>query len=177
MPLFDLRKDLSSIKENIGKPFTGITSGITVLDEFILGFGKGEMSVSAGRPEIGKSSMARDILLNIGQPPANAGVSLLCTLEMPCEEITELLAANLGKVDYQSIKRGDATERVLEKFHIALEQLSQYSIIINDDSYVVPDSIMEILKGIIKDEPLACLIVDYLQLMSLRKAVPHLQQL
>ena len=176
MPLFDLRKNLQDIKENIGKPFDGIRSGITALDNFILGFGKGEMSTIAGRPGMGKSSMARDILLNIGQPTVNEGACLLCTLEMPCEEITELLAANLAKVDYQSIKRGDATEQVLTKFQEALEQLSQYSIIINDDSYVVPDSIREILKVIEKDEPIACLIVDYLQLMSLRKQVVNRQE-
>ncbi len=176
MPIFDLRKDLQDIKQNIGKPFDGIRSGITSLDNFILGFGKGEMSVIAGRPGLGKSSMARDILLNIGQPTANVGASLLCTLEMPCEEITELLAANLAKIDYSSMKRGYATEKVLGKFHTALEQLSQYSIIINDDSYVVPDSIREILKSIEKDEPIACLIVDYLQLMSLRKAVTNRQE-
>ena len=176
MPVFDLRKDLQDIKGNIGKPFDGIKSGITALDNFILGFGKGEMSTIAGRPGIGKSSMARDILLNVGQPSVDLGASLLCTLEMPCEEITELLAANLAKVDYQGIKRGEATEQVLTKFQIALEQLSEYSIIINDDSYVVPDSIREILKSIEQEEPIACLIVDYLQLMSLRKQVTNRQE-
>jgi len=176
MPIFDLRKDLQDIKQSIGKPFDGITSGIKALDDFILGFGKGEMSTIAGRPGMGKSSMARDILLNVGQPSANVGASLLCTLEMPCEEITELLAANLAKVDYNSIKRGCATAKVLGKFHTALEQLSQYSIIINDDSYVVPDSIREILKSIQDVEPIACLIIDYLQLMSLRKQVANRQE-
>ncbi len=176
MPLFDLRKDIPTIKQSIGKPFDGIKSGITALDNFILGFGKGEMSTIAGRPGMGKSSMARDILLNVGQPLANVGAILLCTLEMPCEEITELLAANLAKVDYNSIKRGVATGRILGKFHMALEQLSQYSIIINDDSYVVPDSIREILKSIQDVEPIACLIIDYLQLMSLRKQVTNRQE-
>lgn len=176
MPIFDLRKDIKSIKENIGKPFDGVKSGIQTLDDFILGFGKSEMSTIAGRPGMGKSSMARDILLNVGQPIVDIGASLLCTLEMSCAEVTELLAANLGKVDYQEIKRGDASEKALGKFHTALEQLSQYSIIINDDSYVVPDSIREILKDITKEEPVACLIVDYLQLMSLRKSVTNRQE-
>lgn len=176
MPVFDLRKNLLEIRENIGKPFAGIKSGITTLDDFILGFGKGEMSTIAGRPGMGKSSMARDILLNVGKPAAGTGAALLCTLEMGCGEIIELLAANLAKVDYNSIKKGDATEQVLGKFQAALEQLSQYSVIINDDSYVVPDSIRDILKSIEKDEPIACLIVDYLQLMSLRKKVTNRQE-
>lgn len=176
MGLFDLRKDIQAIKESIGKPFEGVTSGIKVLDDFILGFGKGEMSTIAGRPGLGKSSMSRDILLNVGSPTSNKGACLLCTLEMPCTEITELLAANLGKVDYQNIKRGYITEKVMFKFQTALEQLKEYSIIINDDSFVTPDSIREVLKGIEKDEPIACLIVDYLQLMSLRKRTTNRQE-
>lgn len=176
MPIFDLRKDIQGIKQSIGRPFDGIKSGITALDNFILGFGKGEMSTIAGRPGMGKSSMARDILLNIGQPAVDMGVSLLCTLEMSCTEVTELLAANLAKVDYQSIQRGYATEKILSKFQVAVEQLSEYSIIINDDSYVVPDSIREILKSIQDVEPIACLVIDYLQLMSLRKQTTNRQE-
>lgn len=176
MPIFDLRKDIQDIKQNIGKPFDGIKSGIIALDNFILGFGKGELSTIAGRPGMGKSSMARDILLNVSKPDVNIGASLLCTLEMSCEEITELLAANLAKIDYQSIKSGYATEKTLTKFYIALKRLSNYNIIINDDSYVVPDSIRETLKSIQENEPIVCLIIDYLQLMSLRKQVVNRQE-
>ena len=176
MGLFDLRKDLKEIKQSIGKQFDGVTSGIKSLDDFILGFGKGGMSTIAGRPGMGKSSMSRDILLNIGKPTANKGACLLCTLEMSCEEVTELLAANLAKVDYNNIKKGHAGDRVLDKFHIALERLSQFSVIINDDSFVTPDSIRDILKSIEKDEPITCLIVDYLQLMSLRKKATNRQE-
>jgi len=174
--LFDLRKDIQDIKQNIGRPFDGIKSGITALDNFILGFGRGELTTIAGRPGLGKSSMSRDILLNVGKPTSYIGASLLCTLEMSCEEVTELLAANLAKVDYQNIKKGYITEKVSTKFQTAVEELSQYSIIINDDSYVVPDSIREILKSIEKEEPIACLIVDYLQLMSLRKHATNRQE-
>ena len=177
MPVFDLRKDIDSIKENMGKPFDGIKSGITALDNFILGFGKGELTTIAGRPGSGKSSMSRDILLNVGRPGATnyTGASLLCTLEMSCEEVTELLAANLAKVNYYNIKRGIAGKGTVIKLQEAIEQLSSYSIIINDDSYVTPNSIREILISIREVEPIACLVVDYLQLMSLRKQVENRQ--
>jgi len=182
MPIFDLRKDIDSIKENMGKPFEGIKSGIAALDNFILGFGKGELTTIAGRPGSGKSSMSRDILLNVGKPETNLGTdkrplgaSLLCTLEMSCEEVTELLAANLAKVNYYNIKCGAPSKRDTIKLQRAIEQLSSYSIIINDDSYVTPNSIREVLLSIRETEPIACLIVDYLQLMSLRKQVESRQ--
>ena len=175
MGLFDLRKDMSIVKEDISKPFDGLSSGISSLDNLILGFGKGEMITIAGRPGMGKSSLARDILLNIGKPNAGFGVSLLCTLEMSCPEVAELLVTNLAKVDYSSLKKGYSTTKLLAHLDIVCEQLSSYNIIINDDSYVTPDSIREILITIGKEEPLACLVVDYLQLMSLRKKVESRQ--
>lgn len=175
MGIFDLRKDVPDIRQRIGKPFDGISSGLSELDDFILGFGKGEMITIAGRPGLGKSSLARDILLNISKPTQDLGASLLCTLEMSCDEITELLAANLAKLDYQSLKKGYANENTMSKFNAALDSLSSYKIIVNDDSFVTPDSIRSILTDMHKQEPLACLIVDYLQLMSLRKKVDSRQ--
>lgn len=175
MPIFDLRKDIEVVKQSISKPFDGICSGIKALDDIILGFGKGEMITFAGRPGMGKSSIARDILLNVSKPNIKLGVSLLCTLEMSCQEVVELLATNLAKVDYSSIKRGSAATKTITKLENALDSLSQYNIIINDDSFVTPNSIRDILNNIKKEELISCLVVDYLQLMSLRKQVENRQ--
>jgi replicative DNA helicase len=167
---------MPKIRDSLGKPFDGLQSGINILDSFILGFGKGEMITIAGRPGMGKSSLSRDILLHTGKPSANLGACVLCTLEMSCEEVTELLAANLAKVDFTSIDKGYANEKTIAKFNTALDELEDYKIIVNDDSYVVPDSIREILYKIRETESLSCLIVDYLQLMSLRKYIENRQE-
>lgn len=168
MGLFDLRKDIAKIKENIGKPFDGISSGIKALDNFILGFGKGQMITIGARPSLGKSSLARDILLNTGHPDNDNGVSILCTMEMGCEEVTEMLATNAANVNYDSIKKGYANPSSIDKFKQTVDDLANYDIIINDNSYTTPDSIREMLSAIQEVEPLGCLVIDYLQLMSLR---------
>ena len=175
MAYFDFRKDMDKIIESIKCAEMGLLSGLQALDDCILGFSPGEMITIAGRPGMGKSSLARDIMLSVGAPEVGGGTIILCTLEMSCQEVAELLAANLAKVDYYNAKRGGTTDSIQSQLDSACAQLSSYNIIINDDSYLTPDVIRGMLKEISQNEAIACVIVDYLQLMSLRKLVENRQ--
>lgn len=171
----DLRKDMDSILQELNETSMGLPSGIHSLDDTILGFNKGELIVVGGRPGMGKSSLARNIALSIGSPERGRDTVLLCSLEMSCEEVVELLAANLAEIDYYNYKRGNTTESIQSQFDTACAQLSTYNIIVNDDSYLTPDIIREVLSELNKEETIACVVVDYLQLMSLRRPVESRQ--
>ena len=162
---------MGKIREFIGKPFDGIPSGIKALDDKILGFGKGELCIIGGRPGLGKSSLARDILLHNSKPSVACGMSFLCTMEMPAYEICNYMAATLAKVSFRDIQRGDATEGMMERFNVKCDELIEYQIYIQDDSSTTPETIRNDLLTIYKEYPVSCLIVDYLQLMSLHKPV------
>ena len=171
MPLYSFSKDMGKIRESMGKPFDGIPSGIKALDDKILGFGKGELCIIGGRPGLGKSSLARDILLHNSKPSVACGMSFLCTMEMPAYEICNYMAATLAKVSFRDIQQGCATKKMIEKFNMKCDELTKYQIYIQDDSSTTPDTIRNHLLTIYKDYPVSCLIVDYLQLMSLHKSV------
>ena len=173
--IFDFRNNTEDIRQSIETQETGLSSGIDELDEWLLGFSPSELITIGGRPGSGKSSLARNILLSIGNPSTNKGVGVLYTLEMSCFEVAELMLANLAKVDYNAVKRGKVTANDVSRLDNACAQLSNYNVIINDDSYVTPASIKEFLKARSQIEPIACLLVDYLQLMSLRKNVESRQ--
>lgn len=175
MAIFDLRKDMSMIVQSIKSSERGLPTGIQALDDALLGLSNGEMVIIAGRPSMGKSSLARDIALTIGKQGRGWGTVLFCSLEMSCEEVVDLLAANLAKIDYHSVKLGHTTDSIMSKLDKSCAQLSTYNIVVNDDSYITPDTIREHLQELTKTETVACLIIDYLQLMSLRKAVESRQ--
>ena len=162
---------MEALKQSIGRPFDGILSGIKALDAKILGFGKGELCIIGGRPGLGKSSLARDILLHNSKPSSACGMGFLCTMEMPAYEICNYMAATLANVSFRDIQQGCATEREVERFNIKCDELIKYQIYIQDDSSLTPETIRRDLLIICKDYLVSCLIVDYLQLMSLHKPV------
>jgi len=162
---------MSKIRESMGQPFDGIPSGIKALDDKILGFGKGELCIIGGRPGLGKSSLARDILLHNSKPGVTDDMSLLCTMEMPAYEVCNYMAATLAKVSFRDIQRGDATEGMIERFNTKCDELIKYQIYIQDDSATTPETIRNDLLIIYEDYSVSFLIVDYLQLMSLHKPV------
>ncbi|GAG06065.1 unnamed protein product, partial [marine sediment metagenome] len=173
MPLYSFNKDMGKIRESMGKPFDGIPSGIKALDDKILGFGKGELCIIGGRPGLGKSSLARDILLYNSHPEIEAAcdVGFLCTMEMPAYEICNYMAATLAKISFRKIQQRCATKREIERFNIKCGELIEYQIYIQDNSSTTPETIRNDLETISKDSSISYLIVDYLQLMSLHKPV------
>ena len=171
----DLRKDIPTVLSIIQETPLGLPSGIQGLDDTVLGFSPGEMVIIAGRPGMGKSSLARDIMLKVGASDGERGTILLCTLEMSVEEVVELLAANLAKIDYHAYKKGDCKDGIQSLFDRACAQLSSYNIIINDDTYLTPNVLRGVLTELNTNDRICCVIVDYLQLMSLRCSVESRQ--
>jgi len=142
----------------------GLPSGIVSLDRYLLGFKAGEMTIIAGRPGMGKSSIARNIALSIG---CNHTV-VFFSLEMTCAEVAELLLINMAKVDYYNVMRGNATESIMSHLDSTCAQLSTYNIIIDDHTCPTPDYIKAVIAEISKEETVSCVIVDYIQLMDLQ---------
>jgi len=175
MPLYDFREDMQEAREEINKPFEGITSGIEALDNHITGFPKGDLSIIAGRPGLGKSSLARNILLNNSKPDVDFGVGFLCTMEMKCYEIYGYMASTLSHVSYEDISKNLATQAQVDSFNDKCNTLLNYKIKVQDDSGITPDTIKANLDIIMPKEDISCLIVDYLQLMALQKPVESRQ--
>ena len=161
--IYDLRKDSDSLVANLLDTQMGLPSGIESLDDQLLGFSPGEFTIIAGRPSMGKSSLARNIALSIGHPSVGGNV-LFYSLEMNYTEVAELLLANLAKVDYHAVKRGELTDRVKSQLDRASAQLSTYSIIIDDSSSITTEYVHSFLKK--HRETVSCVIVDYIQLMN-----------
>ena len=114
---------MDKIRDAMGKPFDGIPSGIRALDSEIMGFGRGELGIIAGRPGLGKSSLARDIILHNSTPSSTASC-FLCTMEMQAHEIANYMAATLANVNFQAIQKGYASERTIEQFNDKCNELS-----------------------------------------------------
>jgi replicative DNA helicase len=127
---------------NSGK-LTGVTTGVSVLDDKLNGWQRGKLIVLAGRPGMGKSGA---IISSVRQS-AEQGVSvLLFSLEMSAEDITDrMLADSLYRsrdsIAYVDIARGRLSTRQEQAVIEARKAINRLSIKIDPQGGVTASQI------------------------------------
>ena len=95
------------------EPITGVPSGFTDLDELTSGFQPSDLIIIAGRPAMGKTSLALTIARHVAFN-AGAGVAVF-TLEMSKEQITTRLLCSEAKVSNSRVRSGKLLENDLPR--------------------------------------------------------------
>ena len=140
-----------------------IPTGLMALDDFIGGLAPGGLYVLAGRPGLGKSSLA----LNIAQNWCAKGLAVgLISLEMSREEVALRALTKETGIPSEKIKR-----RILEDDDWALinqakDRMKLWQLFINDSGEADVKSLAARIKSLVLQEQLDLVIVDYLQLLS-----------
>ncbi len=142
---------------------TGIGTGYTDLDALTSGFQKTDLIIIAGRPGLGKTSLA----LNIGQYAALGHHSVgVFSLEMSSFQLVIRLLCSHARIDSHKLRSGRLSKGDWEELAATMGQLDQAQIFIDDAAGI---SIMEMrsrARRLKAEHGLDLLIVDYLQLMS-----------
>ncbi|MBR6444526.1 MAG: replicative DNA helicase [Firmicutes bacterium] len=141
----------------------GITTGFKDLDDKTTGLQNGNMVVVAARPGMGKTAFA----LSIAQAAAikGKGTVLIFSMEMTRNDLGQRLLSMDSKVDLQKIKTGDLERRDWDQINLALDELSQADINIDDSSRTMVE-IRNKCRRLKAARGLDLVIVDYLQLMN-----------
>lgn len=138
----------------------GFLSGYSFLDDTISGLRKGELIIIAGRPSMGKTALALNMLYNLAKQ--NIQVALF-SLEMDSISIaTRLIALDSGVPIYQvrGVNNPEIRENCLESFAF----LSSLPIYINDNPLVDTARIRSILR---RNKHVQAIFVDHIQQMRL----------
>jgi len=160
--LINTKDKAKEVAANINKQSMGFSTGLNSLDNQIRGLEKGDYIIIAGRPSMGKSSLATDIALAVGK----VGTVVVFSLEMNGTLCLERMLANLAKVNYHKLKLNLAANGELKKVNKAAQELCNRKILIDDSSRLYPKILRERLDYIQPKYGLYCIIVDYLQLMT-----------
>ncbi|MDR0934928.1 MAG: replicative DNA helicase [Erysipelotrichaceae bacterium] len=145
----------------------GLTSGYNRIDAYTQGFKKGELTIVAARPSVGKTALALNFAYNVARKE-NVSVAIF-SLEMTTDLLVKRLLASQSSVNLQYInsgriyEKGDKT-RVAE----AIREISSTKIFIDDTSGL---KLMDILAKTQKlqsaNPDLGLVIIDYLGLVQL----------
>ncbi len=138
----------------------GVSTGYAGIDEFTLGLKKGELSLLAARPSMGKTALA----LNICQNVAKNGVVAVFSLEMDAASLAERIISSEARVP---LGEGRLSSESLESITDGLSRLSDRRLFIDDTSGISIQHMRSKLRTLMTREKRVDLImVDYIQLME-----------
>jgi replicative DNA helicase len=153
------------IEKREGRRVTGLSTGYFELDELTCGLQNGEMIIIAGRPSMGKTSLALNIAEHIGvieKLPVG-----IFSLEMGKQQLAERFLCSSSEIESQLVRKGMLSTDHYQKLVKACGTLSEAPVYIDDTSGLTPLALRGKVRRLKSRYDIRCIIVDYLQLMNL----------
>ncbi len=167
-----LAKAVERIDElfNSGTTMTGLSTGFTDLDKMTSGMQKSDLIIVAARPSMGKTTFAMNLVENalLGDDKP----VLVFSLEMPAEGLVTRMLASLGRINQTRVRDGKLEDDDWPKLTTAVNMLKDKPLYIDDSAGLSPSDMRARARRIVREHgPMGLIMVDYLQLMSLKGAV------
>jgi replicative DNA helicase len=147
---------------------TGIASGFTDLDDKMSGLQKSDLIILAGRPSMGKTTLA----LNIAEHAAvgeRKHVAVF-SMEMPGEQLAMRLLSSLGRINGHKVRTGKLDDDDWPRLMSAMTMLSEAPVYIDDTPGLSPIELRSRARRLKREHGLDLVIVDYLQLMQAQES-------
>ena len=156
----------------------GISTGLIDLDRKLGGLHPSDLLILAGRPSMGKTSLATNIAFAIarahrrGRLPdgtegaVSGGVVGFFSLEMSAEQLAARILSEASEVPSDQIRRGDMTEAEFRRFVEAAKALESCPLYIDDTPALPISQVAARARRLKRTHGLDVLIVDYLQLLK-----------
>jgi replicative DNA helicase len=143
---------------------TGIATGFKQLDEMTSGLQPGDLIIIAGRPSMGKSTLAVNIAENAALG-SNKSAAIF-SMEMSAESVTLRMISSLGRINQSNLRSGRLQEEDWPRIDSAMTQLSNAKIFIDETPGLTPTEIRARARRLKRERGLDLIVVDYLQLMQ-----------
>ena len=145
-------------------PITGVPTGFTDLDAMTSGLQPGDLVIVAGRPSMGKTSLAMNIAEN-----AAVGAKLpvaVFSMEMPGEQLAMRLMSSLGRINAHKVRTGKLEDDDWPRLTSAIGLLADAPMYIDDTPALTPLELRSRARRLKREHGLGMIVVDYLQLMQ-----------
>jgi replicative DNA helicase len=155
----------------------GISTGLIDLDKKLGGLHPSDLIILAGRPSMGKTSLATNIAFNIAknyrrglrhdgtEGAVEGGVVGFYSLEMSAEQLAARILSEAAEVPSEQIRRGDMTEEEFRRFVEAAKSLEACPLYIDDTPALPISQVAARARRLKRTHGLDVLMVDYLQLL------------
>ena len=165
-----VRQSLDHLESLHGKNLniTGLSSSFEELDNMTSGFQPGELVVIAARPSMGKTALSLNMALNAVLESKSV---LFFSIEMAKEQLLIRLLSSLNRIRLSALKVGQISEKDWDLLMEGASRLSTAKFFIDDSSHISPFEIRSRARRIKAQHGLDLIVVDYIQLMSMKRAM------
>jgi len=156
---------------------SGISTGLIEMDKKLGGLHPSDLLILAGRPSMGKTSLATNIAYNIAkvyqkgtlhdgtEGAVNGGVVGFYSLEMSAEQLAARILSEASEIPSEQIRRGDMNEAEFRRFVEAAKQLESCPLYIDDTPALPISQLAARARRLKRTHGLDVLFIDYLQLV------------
>lgn len=157
---------------------SGISTGIHGLDVRMGGLQKSDLVILAGRPGMGKTSLATNIAFNIahhyvpdtaadGSPKSlQGGVVGFFSLEMSGEQLATRIISEQAEISSSKIRRGEINETEFEMLAACAQEMQRIPLYIDETGGISIAQLAARARRLKRQRGLDVLIIDYIQLMQ-----------
>ena len=152
----------------------GLSSHFRDLDNKLGGFHPSDLIIIAGRPSMGKTSLATNIAFNIARDAhinndSNSNV-LFFSLEMSSEQLATRILSEQAKISSSDIRKGNVSENDLDNIVSVSKDILEIPLFIDDTPAINVGSISSRARKLKRTNGLGAIVIDYLQLVRPSKS-------
>ena len=146
----------------------GVPTGLTDLDNKLGGLHQSDLIIIAGRPSMGKTSLATNIAYNAAKKLQDSGKKssiAFFSLEMSSEQLSTRIISEQARISSDFIRRGKITDDQFDKFIETSKDIADLPLYIDETPAISVAALSNRARRIKRLHGLDMILVDYIQLM------------
>ena len=146
----------------------GVPTGLTDLDNKLGGLHQSDLIIIAGRPSMGKTSLATNIAYNAAKKLQDSGKKssiAFFSLEMSSEQLSTRIISEQARISSDFIRRGRITDDQFDKFIETSKDIADLPLYIDETPAISVAALSNRARRIKRLHGLDMILVDYIQLM------------
>ena len=147
----------------------GVPSGLRDLDDRLGGMHKSDLIIIAGRPSMGKTSLATNIAFHAAKNIQDNGEKsciAFFSLEMSSEQLSTRILSEQSRIKSNDIRRGKISDEQFDKFIETSKNITELPLYIDETPAISIAALSNRARRIKRIHGLDMIIIDYIQLMK-----------
>jgi len=146
----------------------GVPTGLRDLDDKLGGFHQSDLIIIAGRPSMGKTSLATNIAFNAAKHIQDSGKKssiAFFSLEMSSEQLSTRILSEQARIGSNDIRRGRISDEQFDQFLETSKNIAELPLFIDETPAISIAAVSNRARRIKRLHGLEMIVVDYIQLM------------